>query len=565
MLAEIGSLSVEFTRLAQITGEDKYYDAIARITNEFESWQNATRMPGLWPKSVDASGCKKPETPQISALDHSIQKGPGYYNAQAPQMPDTTNSTEMVANSNVSSAKGNNTDEASAVKSSSVLETRQLSDDDVPLSAETPKPDCVPQGLNSPPNVNFEEFTLGGMADSVYEYLPKEYMLLGGLEPQYQSMYEAAADAAKKHLLFRPMIQDEKRNILFSGQVLTSGRPSRENDVTLKPEGTHLTCFAGGMFAVGAKLFDRKDDLDIAKRLTDGCIWSYEMTPTGIMPEHFQVIPCDNQEKCPFNETLWFEKLDPYHPRSRSRNTAPQEILDEDQRVVLPSVAATIDSTASLAPTSTVAAEGTQISSSRRNKRQLGGVDNDKQVPEVEGPAAPVRANETKTESELSLEKASKAKEDTSKAEGTATATIKQEEPEPEPEPVLPVIAAYTPPPIPSQEEYAKARIRDEKLPGGVTRISGSKYILRPEAIESVFIMYRITGDNYWREKGWDMFTAIQNSTQAEYGASAIADVMNETPFPLDEMESFWLAETLKYFYLLFSDPDYYSLDDYVL
>jgi mannosyl-oligosaccharide alpha-1,2-mannosidase len=30
-------------------------------------------------------------------------------------------------------------------------------------------------------------------------------------------------------------------------------------------------------------------------------------------------------------------------------------------------------------------------------------------------------------------------------------------------------------------------------------------------------------------------------------------------------MESFWLAETLKYFYLLFSDPGLISLDDYVL
>lgn len=29
--------------------------------------------------------------------------------------------------------------------------------------------------------------------------------------------------------------------------------------------------------------------------------------------------------------------------------------------------------------------------------------------------------------------------------------------------------------------------------------------------------------------------------------------------------QSFWLAETLKYFYLAFSPPDVISLDDYVL
>lgn len=31
-----------------------------------------------------------------------------------------------------------------------------------------------------------------------------------------------------------------------------------------------------------------------------------------------------------------------------------------------------------------------------------------------------------------------------------------------------------------------------------------------------------------------------------------------------DSMESFWLAETLKYFYLLFAEPDVISLDEWV-
>ena len=87
----------------------------------------------------------------------------------------------------------------------------------------------------------------------------------------------------------------------------------------------------------------------------------------------------------------------------------------------------------------------------------------------------------------------------------------------------------------------------------------------RPEAIESVFIMYRVTGDEMWREKGWKMFKAIQNHTKAVYGHSAIGDVTADNPPQLDQMESFWLAETLKYFYLLFSTPDTISLDEYVL
>ena len=31
------------------------------------------------------------------------------------------------------------------------------------------------------------------------------------------------------------------------------------------------------------------------------------------------------------------------------------------------------------------------------------------------------------------------------------------------------------------------------------------------------------------------------------------------------DLQSFWLAETLKYFYLVFSPPDVISLDEYVL
>lgn len=61
------------------------------------------------------------------------------------------------------------------------------------------------------------------------------------------------------------------------------------------------------------------------------------------------------------------------------------------------------------------------------------------------------------------------------------------------------------------------------------------------------------------------MFQAIEKHTATQYGSSAIGDVTSDEPTQLDEMESFWLAETLKYFFLLFSDPSVISLDDYVL
>jgi mannosyl-oligosaccharide alpha-1,2-mannosidase len=60
------------------------------------------------------------------------------------------------------------------------------------------------------------------------------------------------------------------------------------------------------------------------------------------------------------------------------------------------------------------------------------------------------------------------------------------------------------------------------------------------------------------------MFQAIEKHTKVEFGNAAIFDVTSKNSPKIDSMESFWTAETLKYFYLIFSPPDTISLDDYV-
>jgi mannosyl-oligosaccharide alpha-1,2-mannosidase len=54
LVAEIGSLSLEFTRLSQLSGDMKYFDAIQRIMDVFETQQNLTKLPGMWPVLVNA-------------------------------------------------------------------------------------------------------------------------------------------------------------------------------------------------------------------------------------------------------------------------------------------------------------------------------------------------------------------------------------------------------------------------------------------------------------------------------------------------------------------------------
>lgn len=54
LVAEIGSLSLEFTRLSQLSGDMKYFDAIQRIMDVLDQQQNLTKLPGMWPILVDA-------------------------------------------------------------------------------------------------------------------------------------------------------------------------------------------------------------------------------------------------------------------------------------------------------------------------------------------------------------------------------------------------------------------------------------------------------------------------------------------------------------------------------
>uniref|UniRef100_A0A8C1NEL3 alpha-1,2-Mannosidase n=1 Tax=Cyprinus carpio TaxID=7962 RepID=A0A8C1NEL3_CYPCA len=91
--------------------------------------------------------------------------------------------------------------------------------------------------------------------------------------------------------------------------------------------------------------------------------------------------------------------------------------------------------------------------------------------------------------------------------------------------------------------------------------------LLRPETVESLFYMYRFTNDSKYRDWGWDILQNFNKYTRVPSGGYTsignIRDPLN--PAPRDKMESFFLGETLKYLFLLFSDDnELISLDKYV-
>ncbi|XP_034547328.1 mannosidase, alpha, class 1B, member 1b [Notolabrus celidotus] len=91
--------------------------------------------------------------------------------------------------------------------------------------------------------------------------------------------------------------------------------------------------------------------------------------------------------------------------------------------------------------------------------------------------------------------------------------------------------------------------------------------LLRPETVESLFYLYRFTGDLKYRDWGWDILKSFNKYTKISSGGYTSINNVRDPDYtsPRDKMESFFLGETLKYLYLLFSDdPDLISLDQYV-
>uniref|UniRef100_A0A8C6UWW7 alpha-1,2-Mannosidase n=1 Tax=Neogobius melanostomus TaxID=47308 RepID=A0A8C6UWW7_9GOBI len=96
------------------------------------------------------------------------------------------------------------------------------------------------------------------------------------------------------------------------------------------------------------------------------------------------------------------------------------------------------------------------------------------------------------------------------------------------------------------------------------TRLSDRYYILRPEVIESYMYMWRLTHDPKYREWGWEAVQALEQHCRVESGFSGIRDVYTTTASHDNMQQSFFLSETLKYLYLLFSDDDLLPLEDWV-
>jgi hypothetical protein len=88
----------------------------------------------------------------------------------------------------------------------------------------------------------------------------------------------------------------------------------------------------------------------------------------------------------------------------------------------------------------------------------------------------------------------------------------------------------------------------------GTKEIMHPAYNLNPEIIESAYYLYYFTGDQKYKEMAEQYFEDIMSYCRTDVAFTNIKDV--RTKEQKDHMETFFLAETMKYLYLIFANPE---------
>jgi len=96
----------------------------------------------------------------------------------------------------------------------------------------------------------------------------------------------------------------------------------------------------------------------------------------------------------------------------------------------------------------------------------------------------------------------------------------------------------------------------------GKKEILNASYDLNPEIIESSYYLYYFTGDKKYREMASQYFSDLMAYCRTDVAFTNIKDVI--TKEQKDHMETFFLAETMKYLYLTFANPEGINPEDCV-
>lgn len=101
--------------------------------------------------------------------------------------------------------------------------------------------------------------------------------------------------------------------------------------------------------------------------------------------------------------------------------------------------------------------------------------------------------------------------------------------------------------------------IEPEQINYKSMKIISPQYVLRPENIESAYYLYHFTGDDKYLDMGKYYLESIIKFCRTDSAYASLKDV--RTKEKADNMQSFFLAETLKYLYLLFAEESTFDFN----
>lgn len=101
--------------------------------------------------------------------------------------------------------------------------------------------------------------------------------------------------------------------------------------------------------------------------------------------------------------------------------------------------------------------------------------------------------------------------------------------------------------------------IEPESIDYTTMKVTDAHYVLRPEIIESAYYLHHYTKDPKYLKMGEVFYQNLVRYCRTDSAYAALKDVT--TKEQLDQMDSFFLAETLKYLYLLFAPEDTLPFD----
>uniref|UniRef100_A0A3B4D446 alpha-1,2-Mannosidase n=1 Tax=Pygocentrus nattereri TaxID=42514 RepID=A0A3B4D446_PYGNA len=133
--------------------------------------------------------------------------------------------------------------------------------------------------------------------------------------------------------------------------------------------------------------------------------------------------------------------------------------------------------------------------------------------------------------------------------------------------PGLQVLKGDIRPAIETHEMLYQVTKKHNFLPEAFTtdfRVHWAQHPLRPEFAESTYFLYKATRDPYYLEAGRTVLENLNRFARVPCGFAAMKDV--RTGSHEDRMDSFFLAETFKYLFLLFAEEDDlpFDVEDYV-